>query len=380
MSKLFESSRIGTLILDNRFVRSATWEGMAGEDGAATPPLTDLMVRLARGKVGLIITGHAYVRREGQAGPRQLGVYGDELLAGLRQMASAVHEAQGKIVLQIAHAGVHAASNLTGLEPLGPSVLDHPQAPRCRSMSGEEIREVAAAFGRAAERARTCGFDGVQVHAAHGYLLSQFLSGFYNRRTDSYGGSLENRARFLCHVVSEIRRVSGRDFPLLVKINSEDFVPGGLTVEEMIRVARRLEELGVDGIELSGGTILSGKYNAVRRGDVTLEGEGYYRQAAKRCKESLGIPVLLVGGIRSFPVAERFVEEGYADFISLSRPFIREPNLVARWSSGDIRRSECLSDNLCFKPAMRGPGVYCLTEEIRNRTASGPKKTTGTMG
>ncbi|MBP8646419.1 MAG: NADH:flavin oxidoreductase [Syntrophobacteraceae bacterium] len=374
-SKLFESSRVGNLVLGNRFVRSATWEGMATEDGAVTPPLVDLMVQLVKGGVGLIVTGHSYVCRQGQVGLRQMGAYADELLPGWIEMTSAVHQAGGRIVLQLAHGGIHATTSLTGMEAIGPSVLDHPRAPRCRSMSVEEIHETVKAFGQAALRARKGGFDGVQIHAAHGYLLSQFLSGFYNRRTDSYGGDIHNRGRFLREVVEEIRRIVGRDFPLLVKMNSEDFVPGGLTVDEAIQVARTLEELGVDAVELSGGTILSGKYTGVRRGVVSPEEEGYYRVAAKRCKESLGIPVLLVGGIRSFEVAEKFIEEGYADFISLCRPLIREPGIIARWRSGDTRRSDCLSDNLCFKPAARGQGIYCLTEEIQRKVSSRRERT-----
>ena len=363
MSKLFETTTIGSLTLNNRFVRSATWEGMAAENGACTQKLIDLMVKLARGGVGLIITGHAYVSPEGQAGPAQLGIYRDDFVNDLKEMSGNVHAAGGRIVMQLAHAGCHANSELSGREPLGPSVMENEKGPFCREMSREEIQRTIAAFGQAALRAKTAGFDGVQVHAAHGYLLSQFLSPFYNKRSDNYGGSLENRTRVVVEVLREVRTKVGFDYPVLIKLNSEDFVDGGVTVDEMLQIARMLEKEGIDAVELSGGTMYSGKYVAVRRGKLkTEEDEVYYQEAARRFKAQLKLPLILVGGIRSFAVAERLVNNGLADYISIARPLIREPDLVNRWKSGDTGRATCQSDNLCFKPAIQGEGIYCVTE------------------
>ena len=195
MSKLFETTAIGGLTLKNRFVRSATWEGMADADGLCTARLVDYMVELARGGVGLIVTGHAYVSPEGQAGPRQLGIHRDECIEGLSVMTGAVHDAGGKIVLQLAHAGCNAGTALTGLDARGPSVPPDGKWPACVEMTREDILQAVESFGRAAVRARRAGFDGVQLHAAHGYLLSEFLSPFFNRRGDEFGGSVENRAR-----------------------------------------------------------------------------------------------------------------------------------------------------------------------------------------
>ena len=182
MARLFETTAINTMNLENRFVRSATWEGMAGEDGSCTPRLIDLMVELAKGGVGLIISSHTYVSREGQAGPWQLGIYSDELIPNLREMTEAVHKQGGKIVLQLAHAGCRADFNLTGIQPLGPSLKEKESGPLCREMTQEEIRQTIEAFAKGATRAQKIGFDGVQIHAAHGFLLSQFLSPFYNKR------------------------------------------------------------------------------------------------------------------------------------------------------------------------------------------------------
>jgi len=360
VSTLFEETRINGVPLRNRFVRSATWEGMADQHGGATNQLVELMGELASGGVGLIITGHAYVSREGQAGPRQLGIYSRDLIPGLAEMARMVHNRGGKIVVQLAHAGIQAAHRLTGMEPMGPSPLDTQGVPG-RAMSVEEIQAVVRAFGAAASRAVEAGFDGVQIHAAHGYLLSQFLSPHFNHREDMYGGSVENRARALLEVLAEARKAIGPDKLLLVKMNSEDFLPRGLSVEDSIRVAEMLAASGVDAIEVSGGMRLAGpQFMPSRLGIKEERQEAYFKDSARAIRERTGVPVILVGGIRSFQVAERMVGEGFADYISMSRPFIREPWLVNRWKGGDLRKAFCLSDNQCFGPAQAGEGIYCV--------------------
>jgi len=368
MPMLFEATTIKSMSLTNRFVRSATWEGMAKPDGSCPRKLTDLMVRLAKGGVGLIITSHAYVSREGQAGLGQLGIYSEELVSGLTVMADAVHSAGGKIAVQLAHAGCHADPDLTGQMPLGPSSIKGEGMPNCREMTGDDFRMVAESFGKAAARAQKAGFDAVQIHAAHGFLLSEFLSPFYNKRSDRYGGSVENRARLLLEVAHNIRDEVGDKFPVMVKMNSEDFVTGGLTVEEMLEVASNLESARIDAVELSGGTRYSGDYIPVRLRRLDAENmEVYYLEAARKFKEKVKVPLMLVGGIRSYAVAERIIREGIADYVSLSRPLIREPDLVNRWKSGDTGKAKCLSDNLCFEPARAGEGLYCVVEKGLDR-------------
>lgn len=364
MSRLFEQTTIKTLSLANRFVRSATWEGMAETDGSCSQGFVDLMAQLAQGGVGLIITGHAYGSPEGQAGPWQMGIHSDGMLPGLSRMTDAVHREGGKIVVQLSHAGCYALSQITRMEAVGPSALTHEGVPNCRELSREEIGRICDAFGAAAFRAQSAGFDGVQIHAAHGYLLSEFLSPFFNHRTDEYGGCLENRARIVLEVLQAIRSAVGEDYPVLIKLNSEDFVDGGLSVDEMLSVAAMLETGGIDAVEMSGGTIYSsGDYSSIRAGDPAApEQEVYYRNAASRFKEKIGVPLMLVGGIRSFEVAEDLIDAGGADYISLCRPLIREPALVARWRSGDRRRASCLSENACFGPLLKGEGLFCVLD------------------
>jgi 2,4-dienoyl-CoA reductase-like NADH-dependent reductase (Old Yellow Enzyme family) len=372
MSKLFESTSLNSMILANRTIRSATWEGLARDDGSSTSKLIELLADLARGGTGLIITSHAYVSPEGQAGPWQLGIWSDRFIPGLIEMTNSIQTIGGKIALQLAHAGSHASSRLSGLEPIGPSAIEKESRPIAREMTRDEIDTVTEAFASAAVRARRAGFDAVQIHAAHGYLLSQFLSPYFNKRKDEYGGSIENRARLALQVLKAIRKAVGSDYPVFIKLNSEDFLPGGLTVEEMLETAVMLEESGIDAIEMSGGTFLSGKNNPSRRGKPgPLETEPYYEAAARRFKKKLRGPLMLVGGIRTLETAERLIIDGVTDYIAMCRPLIREPGLVGRWKSGDRRPASCLSDSACFKPALEGYGVSCVVE-ARDGGLKGP--------
>lgn len=361
MKNLFEKTQISSLSLTNRFVYSATWDGRADEKGFCTQKNIDYLVERAHGGAGLIITGLTFVKQEGRAAPWQLAVCSDEYIDGLTKMTSAIHDAQGKVVLQLAHGGCYAPPALTGHEACGPSANDTDRFPICRGMTPADIDQVVEAFGKAAGRAKRAGFDGVQLHAAHGYLLSQFLSPFFNKRTDNYGGSIENRARVLLEAFQAARNEVGKEYPVFVKINSQDFVEGGLTVDDMLQVCAMLENAGVDAIEMSGGTVyVSGDYSCVRVGQ---DQDVYYKDAAARYKEKIGTPLMLVGGIRSSEVAEQIVREGLADYISMSRPLIREPNLINRWKSGDTEPATCVSCNGCFGAGFKGEGVHCIFEE-----------------
>jgi 2,4-dienoyl-CoA reductase-like NADH-dependent reductase (Old Yellow Enzyme family) len=363
MKRLFETASIRQMKLANRFVRSATYEGLAAADGACTLPLTEKMVELAEGGVGLIITSHAFVSPEGRARPRQLGIHADTMIPGLRNMTETVHEKGGRIVIQLAHAGAEADIGATGLDALAPSAVAKPDHIVSREMDAAELSRIVESFGDAALRAKRAGFDGVQIHAAHGYLLSEFLSPHFNKRTDAYGGSLENRARLLLEVVDKIRARTGGDLALLVKINSEDFIEDGFRQDEMVRVSQMLEAGGVDAIEISGGTRYSGDKIPSRIGSSkTREEEIYYRKAAGDFKKAVRIPLILVGGIRSLHVAERLVGDGLADYIALSRPLIREPHLVRRWQAADPSEATCISCNRCYQPIRRGDGIACEAE------------------
>ena len=359
---LFESTEINGMTLSNRFVRSATWEGMATEDGAATPDLIQIMAELAKGGVGLIVSSHAYVSKQGQAGPRQLGAYADDLRPGLRKMTAAVHAQGGKIVMQLAHAGYHANGKLSGMMPVAPSAVESlAKSPR-KALTEENIQDVVQAFAAAAIRAKKADFDGVQIHAAHGYLLSQFLSPIYNHRTDAYGGGVRNRSKALMAVLKAVRKAVGNDYPVLIKMNCGDFIEGGLVLEDAIQVGKMLAEGGIDAIELSGGLLTGGKMSPSRMGIHSLEKEAYFQKEARAFKTEVQVPLILVGGNRSYETAQQVVDNGIADYVSLCRPLIREPGLINRWRSGDLTKSACLSDNKCFGPIMAGKGFFCVMD------------------
>ena len=364
MSGMFEPGVINGMELPNRFVRSATWEGMATETGAVTPKLLETMTALARGGVGLIISSHAYVRPEGQASPWQLGVYADDLIDGLSAMTTAIHDCGGKITLQLAHAGNFAAESLIQQPPF--VVSDYSElsdSPR-REMTAQDIRDLVDAFAQAACRAKSAGFDGVQIHAAHGYLLSQFLSPIFNRRQDEYGGEAEHRARIHVDILRAIRETVGQDYPILIKLNCQDFAENGLSLEDSVRIARLLTDAGYDAIELSGGLLTNRKLSPCRSGINSPDKEAYFKEEAQVFKREIDVPLILVGGVRSLEVAEELVQHEVADYVSMSRPFIREPALINRWQSGDRHKSSCKSDSLCFKPALKGKGICCVTEKL----------------
>ena len=389
---LFERTAIRGMELPNRFVRSATWEGMADEEGRPTPELVRLYVELARGGVGLIVSGHAFVVPEGKAGHGQLGAHDDALIPALRQFVEPVHEAGGKIALQLAHGGLWsiagagsgwAAGAGAGCapQPPGPSVRQTDSGAAGREMTIAEITAVTAAFAAGARRAQEAGFDAVQIHAAHGYLLSEFLSPLFNKRTDGYGGPVAGRTRFAVEVAAAVRAVVGPDFPMLVKVNSEDFVAGGGTVADMLESAAFLVQAGVDAIELSGGTSLSGDLGPLRtRAGMPQDREAYYEPACIMLKQKVSVPVILVGGIRTFEAAERLVAQGHADYVALSRPLICEPDLIARWQRGDRAPSMCRSDNRCFYKGLKREGVYCPHVTTRAAAPDGGDRSEATTG
>ncbi len=371
MRQLFESTTINGMMLANRFVRSATWEGMATPDGYATERLTKLLVGLAEGRVGLIVSSHAYVDAEGIAAPGQMALYDDKYVPKMKEMFDKVHQAGGKIAVQLNHGGRYALK-LQNVVRIGPSVIEHKGETQCKEMTEADINRLVVQFGEAAGRAKEAGGDGVQIHAAHGYLVSQFLSPYSNKRTDSYGGPVANRARLLLEVVQSIRKAVGKGFPLLVKLNSQDYLEGGYTVEDMLEVAAMLEKAGLDAIEMSGGNHVAGifgEFFPARKQKAKGDETPYYLDAARKYKERIGVPLILVGGVRSLEWAERIVSEGAADYVSMSRPLIREPGLIRRWESGDRAGSTCISDNGCFNPGLKGEGIYCTVDAAEKKKA-----------
>ncbi|HVP90016.1 MAG TPA: NADH:flavin oxidoreductase [Terriglobales bacterium] len=346
-SPLFSPIALGGVIIPNRFVRSATHDYMATEAGEATDRQVELHARLAEGEVGLVITGHAYVRKEGQASPRQLAVSEDRFIEGLGRIAAAAHRFPSRVFLQVAHAGRQTKARLCGCTPVSPSAVYDPVSKVMpRELGAAEIEVLIRDFVQAARRAKEAGFDGVQLHVAHGYLLSSFLSPHTNRRTDRWGGPLENRARVIVEIVRGIRSLLGRGFPVIVKLNSTDFLEDGLALDESVRAAVILERAGIDGVEVSGGMAEAGK-GSIWPGLRKPEDEGYFVEAAARVKAAVRVPVFGLGGIRTLEVAEKMVTDGRADLVSMSRPFIRDPHLVKNFREGRVSKSECISCNKC---------------------------------
>ncbi|MCJ7486412.1 MAG: NADH:flavin oxidoreductase [Candidatus Aminicenantes bacterium] len=355
MSILFTPVRIGSVTVPNRFARSATHDFMADDEGFVTDAHIELYSRLAEGEVGLIVTGHAHVQPSGKASPRQMAVFDDRFVEGLARIPAAVHRFPSLVFLQIAHAGRQTKEKLCGCIPVSPSAIYDPVSKVMpRELSADEIRALIADFVSAGVRARRAGFDGVQLHAAHGYLLSSFLSPHTNRRADEWGGPVENRARVLLEVLRDVKAACGRDFPVIVKLNSTDFLDGGLVLEDAIRVALMIEAEGIDGIEVSGGMAEAGK-GSVWAGLRGEDEEGYFVENAARIKRAVRVPVFALGGIRTLAVAERIVSEGRADLVSLSRPLIRDPFLVKHFREGLTGKSACISCNKCFNPR----GIRC---------------------
>jgi 2,4-dienoyl-CoA reductase-like NADH-dependent reductase (Old Yellow Enzyme family) len=369
MSHLFDTTSIKNLSIANRFVRSATWSGMATEEGIVTPQLTTLLENLAHGGVGVIISGYAYVLQNGQSAFRQMGIYSDSLVDGLARMVDVVHLAGGKIVAQIVHGGAHSNPQLTGEEVMGPSSIPAQDGKvesflGCRSMTQHDIDAVVNAFRLAAIRAKSAGFDGIQLHAAHGYLFSQFLSPFYNKRTDAYGGSIANRARIVVDTYNVVRKEVGEDYPIMIKMNITDFLDDGISTEDAIQAAAIYSQTGIDAIELSGGTGWGSRIlgDSNRSAVRIVKEEAYYRDMAKHLKQIMRTPIILTGGIKSYDLAMDIIYNNIADYIGLCRPLIREPGLVNRWKSGDTRKATCISDNACFLPARKGKGIRCVHE------------------
>lgn len=378
MSLPFSPMKIRDMEVKNRFVRSATYECMAKETGEVTDELVNLYRHLAAGEVGLIITGYTFIHPLGRAFRYHAGIHNDEMIPGLKRMVDAVHREEGKIVFQISHAGRQTTRATIGQAPIGPSSTgrDPVNFVKPRQMSEEDIHLAIASFGHAARRAHEAGADGVQLHGAHGYLINQFLSPFFNHRVDAWGGSDENRFRFLKETVGEVKKAIGDGMIILVKLNTNDFTPQeGITPPLAVKYASWLAELGIDGLEISCGSGLYSFMN-MSRGEVPVDElvsslpwwkkplarltlnklvgkydleEGYNLEAAKLIKPVLGeVPLIPVGGLRNLRHMEEVLERKWADFISMSRPFIREPDLVRRFREGKAEFASCVSCNRCL--------------------------------
>ena len=346
MIDLFAPVSFGNLKLRNRFMRSATAERLSAPDGTPGAELAALAGRLAQGGVGLIVLGHTFVRPDGKASMGMSGLWRDEQMPAFACIAAAAHGAGAAIAVQINHGGRQANPQLNGGVLLAPSAIPASESAVVpRELDEAQIEDLVEAYGQAAKRVREAGFDAVQIHAAHGYLIGQFLSPASNKRQDEWGGSLENRARFLRRVAERVRRYVGPDYPVMVKLGLADFISGGMPLEDGLAYVGMLESMGINLLEISGG---AGNGN-IRAGITRRADEAYFLPWARQARSRTRLPIALVGGLRSLAVMQAVVDEGAADLISLSRPLIREPDLVMRLAAEAQDRASCISCMSCSR-------------------------------
>ncbi|MBW1892531.1 MAG: NADH:flavin oxidoreductase [Deltaproteobacteria bacterium] len=394
---VFEESKIGSIRLNNRVIRSATTLGLGDPNGNPTKELGDAYAELAMGGVGAIITGFSIVQKNGVPGiPNALLIDQDDQVRAYRKMSEAAHLHNTPIIMQIGHAGRQTRRAITGEKPVAPSpvpdkVYDE-ETPR--ALTDLEINDIIQNFIKAIERARDSGYDGVQLHVAHGYLLSAFLSSDTNRREDQWGGSLENRFRIVREIYEGARKRVG-DYPILVKVNGYDFQSNGMRVEEMAQIATMLENVGCDAIEVSSGIANDG-FATSRVPEIPTEAilefhfkykdspyivkkllpvfapllvdrpEPIYNYnvcAAETIKQHVGIPVIVVGGIRNLHDIEQIIGRNMADYVSMGRPFIIEPDIVSKFKEESQKSSECISCAFCLLALAEGP-TRCFYGEI----------------
>ena len=318
MSHLLQPLAIGPLTLANRLVMPPMATAKAGPGGEVSPALLDYYAeKSAGGYLGLVIIEHSFVRADGQAGENQLSSAADRVIPGLRQLAEVIHKNGSRCVLQINHAGSAAPPELTGAALLGPSAIANPRKGGIpHKLSSAEIAALVVAFAAAARRVKEAGFDGVEIHSAHGYLLNQFFSPLTNRRDDEYGGNLSQRIRIHREVIAAVRAAVGEDFPILLRLGASDFCDGGTTVADSQNAAREFAEAGVAVLDISGG--FSG-YTV-----PGLSGQGYFAPLAAAVKQAVRIPVILTGGITEPQAAEALLAEGKADLIGVGRALLQD--------------------------------------------------------
>lgn len=361
---LFEPGSIGAAGLINRILRAGTSESMAEpESGVMTPDLLDLYERLAFGGVGGIITGHLFVAPRGKYARGQTGVHHDNMLPGLTRLTERVHSHGAVIFAQLAHAG--SQSRVPNNQPLAPSPVPNPLTGNpVEAASSDEIVATVEAFGQAARRAVKAGFDGVHIHGANGYLISEFGSPVTNRRDDEWGGASDRRSAFSRAVVEAVRRSVPPDFPVAMKLGMVDAVADGLQIDESLGRAKSLVDLGLDAIEVSCGlmrapTDSANTYVAVgsKRAAQDLlmhrllsapRPEAYFRPWASALRAKVDTTIILTGGMRTTETMREVLESADADFIGLARPLIREPDLVAQIGEGREGLVDCTSCNLCL--------------------------------
>lgn len=392
MSKVFKEDRLAGIVLKNHIIRSATYEGLSDENGNPTEKLIKKYELLAKGEVGAIITGYIGVSQQAKSADNMSMLNTDENEANYRLVTERVHALDTPIIAQLVHCGGQGKKEASGMDVVAPSKISDYKA---RAMSEDEIEKTIESFVSSVVRAKNAGFDGVQLHLAHGYLLSEFLSPRMNRRDDKWGGSTENRCRIAVEIIKRARRAVGK-YPIIVKMNGYETLKNGLDVEEAVKIAKILEQAGIDGIEVSNGTLKAGL--ATIRGDVPAEmviavtpklnrlpkvakkvaartikavfpqpqpTRMYNLDAAMEIRKNVNIPVIVVGGITELSEIEDIIDNDKCDFVSMSRPFIIESDFAKKLRSGKQTKSKCIQCNYCII-GVEHSGLRCYYGRVPN--------------
>lgn len=357
--KLFETGKIGSLVLANRMIMSPMLTCFTDGEFVSDRYIAYLAAR-ARGGVGLITTEVAHVHPLGRMEPNELAIHDDKFLPGLRKLTETIHETGTKIAMQIGHGGHRGKSKVIGEQPVSASNIKGIWGEEPRPMTIDEIKSVVEDFANAADRAKRAGFDGVELHFAHAYLVRQFLSPYTNKRTDEYGGDINGRTRLACEIMTAVRQKVG-DFPVWVRINGDDFLPDGQTHEDAKVLAGLLEENGADAIDVSAGTYESAQWST----QPMFMPQGCLTDLAAGIKSVVTIPVISVGRINTPDVAEQVLKDGKADFVALGRALIADPDFPNKAAEGrvdDIRR--CIADNACIDRLIFGGLVCTVNAEV----------------
>lgn len=395
---LFKETVISGIAVKNRIIRSATHDGLADENGAPSDKLISKYEQLAKNGVGCIITGYAAVSRNGVSPyPRMMKIYDDSVIGKYKELTEAVHRHGAPVILQIAHCGRQTSSKAIGMQKVAPSNVLHAFYPdKAKELTDSEINAIIDDFIAAAVRAEKAGFDGVQLHGGHGYLLHDFLSPYGNRRKDSWGGSLENRCRIVELIIRGIKEKT--NLPVWIKLSAEDNRKGGMNIGSSVEICKRLEKAGCDAIEVSCGTVQDGM-NTMRSELMPMDAVFRYREPcasfpkilkkislpaanlvnplikqpkplenfnianAEIIRKNISIPVITVGGIHKVSDMEKILAECKADFISMCRPFICEPDLAKKLANGQ-QEAKCIMCNYCGLVIEKEP-TKCLYGKVK---------------